>query len=381
MNGLGLAMISADSFNRENQALVERQRQAERYAAEKQRTDADLGGLADVTAARRSGLRLQAAQSQAGLDSLPAETALKQARVALEQGSTNAQIARQPKENAAADNRADVVKALSDYAAEDLPRVLREKRSQGAIQDVEAGQHVVTALHDLLRTGADQPTVMNFLGQVREALPGLVKGNAPASYSYEPDASGERAFIAKDEAGQPVVQISDGQFRQIRDLVRKPQVKQLAAGTSLVKVGEDGVVTPQYTATDHPRGGAGVRSLTPAQEANNKQIEISRRKVAGMTPDEIKRKTRRYGDTGRDNPEYDGTLANHVRLANKRKIGQDDWFDEQGMGQQQDIGPTQQTIQQRFADDPGMKGHTLGKQTERGLEVLNPSGKLIGYYE
>jgi hypothetical protein len=34
----------------------------------------------------------------------------------------------------------------------------------------------------------------------------------------------------------------------------------------------------------------------------------------------------------------------------------------------------------RFAADPAMKGHQMGKVTPQGVEVLDSSGKLVGHY-
>ena len=114
-----------------------------------------------------------------------------------------------------------------------------------------------------------------------------------------------------------------------------------------------------------------------AQDATNKQIEISRQKVSGLSPEEIRRRTSKTGDTGRDNPDYDPILAQHVRLANKRKYGTDDWYDQQGPTQ----ANPQPNASQRFGSDPAMRGHKMGNQTDKGIEVLDSSGKLIGFYK
>lgn len=78
-------------------------------------------------------------------------------------------------------------------------------------------------------------------------------------------------------------------------------------------------------------GSAG--QLTLGQQNTNAQIDASRRKLAGMTPEEIKRRTQRTSDTGRENPDFDPMLAQHLRFAAKRKYGNDSWFDEQNAGQ------------------------------------------------
>lgn len=129
--------------------------------------------------------------------------------------------------------------------------------------------------------------------------------------------------------------------------------------------------------------GTGSRPLSLAQQTSNKQIEISRQKIASMTPDEIRRRTSKATDTGRENPDYDPNLAQHVRLANKRMYGTDSWYDQQGSSQSASQAQTagQQDIGTKFAADPAMRGRTMGKQTPKGVEVFDANGKLIGYYD
>lgn len=127
-----------------------------------------------------------------------------------------------------------------------------------------------------------------------------------------------------------------------------------------------------------------VGQLSGSQRLQNREIDAARRVLAGMTPEEIKKKTAKFTNTGRDNPDYDATLATRVRLAAKRKYGDDDWFDTQnGIN---DDGPevaVQQPkgIPDRFAADTGMQGFKLGKQTDKGYEVFNNAGKLVGHYK
>ena len=101
---------------------------------------------------------------------------------------------------------------------------------------------------------------------------------------------------------------------------------------------------------------------------------------AGMDPAEIRRKTQKFTDTGRDNPDYDPAIASHARLAAKRKYGDDAWYDEQGASPQPSSKQTQGAAE-RFASDQAMKGYKLGKQTDQGFEVFNSAGKLVGHYE
>ncbi|MGV0999349.1 MAG: hypothetical protein ACOYBQ_08495 [Fluviibacter sp.] len=131
--------------------------------------------------------------------------------------------------------------------------------------------------------------------------------------------------------------------------------------------------------------GTGNRPLSVAQDTTNRQIEISRQKIAGMSPDEIRRRTSKATDTGRENLDYDPNLAQHVRLANKRMYGTDSWYDQQGSSQNASQAQTtgQQDIGTKFANDPNplFKGGRLGSKTPKGYEVFDASGKQIGWYD
>lgn len=125
---------------------------------------------------------------------------------------------------------------------------------------------------------------------------------------------------------------------------------------------------------------AGTR-LTLPQRRSNFEIAAARKAVAGLTPEEIKHKTANYTATGRENPDYDPSLAKAVSLAGRRMYGDDAEFDQrQPQGQAQQPAGTDGDVMTRFRADAGMKGHTMGKQTDMGVEVLDASGKLIGHY-
>lgn len=127
------------------------------------------------------------------------------------------------------------------------------------------------------------------------------------------------------------------------------------------------------------RTDAGTRLSLP-QVRSNREIDAARERVAGLSPDEIKRKTANYTATGRENPDFDPTLAKAVSLANRRKYGADDHFDSREQAQQQPAG-TDGDVMTRFRADRGMLGHKTGKMTEYGLEVFDASGRLIGHYK
>lgn len=118
--------------------------------------------------------------------------------------------------------------------------------------------------------------------------------------------------------------------------------------------------------------------LTLAQQRGNAEIDAARDAVAALTPEEIRRKTAKTTNTGRENPDFDPTLERAVALAGRRKVGADEHFDQR----QQALQPAGNDgdAMARFKADKSMEGHTLGKQTEQGVEVLDASGKLIGHY-
>lgn len=131
----------------------------------------------------------------------------------------------------------------------------------------------------------------------------------------------------------------------------------------------------QRLASQHTRGG-----LTAVQERGNLEIDAARERVAGMSPDEIRRRTAKATDTGRENKDFDPGLARAVNLAARRKTGADDWFD-QRQGRAAPAAPVdRQDVAGRFRADPQMNRYRLGKQTPQGIEVLDTSGKLVGHY-
>lgn len=147
--------------------------------------------------------------------------------------------------------------------------------------------------------------------------------------------------------------------------------------------------------------GGGGGSLTLSQERNNAEIDAARDLVGGMTPDEIRRRTAKTTDTGRENPDYDPTLSRAATLAARRKIGSDAHFDNRNQASPAPVTPPAPAAAQpttvapvaataatpdqdaikRFNADPAMKQHKLGKKTPQGIEVLDRSGRVIGHYQ
>ena len=126
--------------------------------------------------------------------------------------------------------------------------------------------------------------------------------------------------------------------------------------------------------------------LTTAQQRTNDSIAAARKQLAGMSQPDVLRKTQATTATGRQNDEYDPQLARTVKLANTRMYGDEPAHDEfiAGRTRPASTGPaaTRQPgeVQQRFTTDPAMKGMRMGRQTDRGTEVLDASGKLVGHY-
>lgn len=71
-----------------------------------------------------------------------------------------------------------------------------------------------------------------------------------------------------------------------------------------------------------PYGGGGV---TLTQEARNDEIDQAREELSlmGLTKEDIQRKIQKFGDLGRDNPDYDPLVGKVVAQATRRKVGAD----------------------------------------------------------
>ncbi|MCX7173430.1 MAG: hypothetical protein NT159_05830 [Proteobacteria bacterium] len=119
--------------------------------------------------------------------------------------------------------------------------------------------------------------------------------------------------------------------------------------------------------------------LTQAQQRGNAEIDAARAAVSGMTPSEILRRSQKATNTGRENPDYDPSIARAANLSGRRKIGADDQFDSRAGGQSSPQA-AQTSAQSRFTQDPAMQGMRLGRQTANGVEVFDQNGRHVGYY-
>lgn len=144
----------------------------------------------------------------------------------------------------------------------------------------------------------------------------------------------------------------------------------------------DARLTKQLASMERRAQGGGER-VTPTQKSNNAEIVAARRKVAGLTKEDIRERTQQYSATGRENPDYDAQLAAAVRKANERMVGEDPEFDRFNAPRQPNplqARATKTDVAKRFRSDHTMHSNRLGKETDQGVEVLDRAGKLIGYY-
>lgn len=118
--------------------------------------------------------------------------------------------------------------------------------------------------------------------------------------------------------------------------------------------------------------------LTAPQERSNAEIDAARERISSLDPAEVKRRSQKATNTGRENPDYDPSIARSAALAARRKIGDDDWFD--GRQGQKPAASKVEPVQSRFAADPAMKGYRMGRLTPNGHEVFDTSGQLIGHF-
>ncbi len=127
------------------------------------------------------------------------------------------------------------------------------------------------------------------------------------------------------------------------------------------------------------RGGG----LTLTQQRSNMEIDAAREMIDGLSDDGIRKRTTPTLLSGRENPDYDMALARAAKLASRRKVGEDEWFDER-QGRQpaaaaKPAGTPKERAMAALAANPETAGYTLGDQTAQGFKVLDKSGKLVGH--
>lgn len=127
------------------------------------------------------------------------------------------------------------------------------------------------------------------------------------------------------------------------------------------------------------RQNANEDKTTPTQQANNAEIALARKRMAGMTVDDVKAKTQQFLPNGRDNPNFDQTISQAYRTANQHMVGSDPQFD--SFSERAQPIKSKQTPKERFLSDPSMKSLNMGKLTSNGWEVTDSSGKIIGHWK
>ncbi len=160
----------------------------------------------------------------------------------------------------------------------------------------------------------------------------------------------------------------------------------------------DARLSKQLASMERRAQGSGGERVTLTQKANNAEIVAARRRVAGLSAEDIRKKTQQYTDTGRSNEAFDPQLAAAVRKANERMVGEDPEFDQYNAPKKPTPQPaqptkpatqaaqaaqpaaTRQELAKKFRSDHTMHNYKLGNETAHGVEVLDRSGKLVGYY-
>jgi hypothetical protein len=249
MSALGLGLTAADSYFKEGDARVQRQRDDARYNWESQRATSEMSNLPDKTAAERSGYQLRSKQNDANLGLVDTQTDVARNKLKLEQVDTTGKLARQPDEQAAAANNAEVAKTLSEFQVQDLPRVISEKRRAGVFSDADAGTTAIAKLADLIKIG-DSQQVITFMNAMNDTHPeGQRKAPVAAVGITQDPKTGEKMFTAQDAQGNPVIQMSQSQMQRIRDSIGKTDYKEVKAGDSVVAL-KDGRATELYRAPE-----------------------------------------------------------------------------------------------------------------------------------
>lgn len=252
---LGYGLAALDSYYKEGDARVQRERQTQRYDVERKKAEAELSTLDDRTAADRSAAQLRSKQNNANMGLVDAQTENAKNRLTLEQGDLQGKLERQPLDNAAQLNKAEVSKALTDFDVQDLPRVIAEKKRAGVFSEADASVASIAKLSDLIKTG-DSNQVMTFMNAMNDTKPADQRKAPVASVGITTDEkTGEKVFVANDASGQPVVRLSQSQMQRIRDTLGKTEYKTVNAGDSVVAL-KDGKATPVYTAPESDKSKA-----------------------------------------------------------------------------------------------------------------------------
>lgn len=123
--------------------------------------------------------------------------------------------------------------------------------------------------------------------------------------------------------------------------------------------------------------------LTLSQQRQNEEILAARDATAGLTDEEIRRRTQPYEKSGRINGDYDEELVRLVKLRSRRLIGDDPDFaartGAQPAAAAKPAGTPKERAMAALAANPNMAGFTLGDQTPQGFVVFDKNGKIAGH--
>jgi hypothetical protein len=213
----------------------------------------------------------------------------------------------------------------------------------------------------------------------------------PKSY----DAAGKTAVETRKMS-----QLDIADQAKYKDLVRKDKAEterfrndNLRHEADMKKADRDMV---RFTATEH-RDDLKVLQGTykDSRAANDKEISLLREliKQDETAPPKAKVGFSVFGiGTEKENPEF--TLSKTMQESRRSQITK---YEEQnreilsnqtilakrlaGDSPKAESRKSSVTIEKKFSEDHTMSGNKLGKKTAKGQEVLDSSGKLIGYYE
>lgn len=258
-------------------------------------------------------------------------------------------------------NKGDFQRGVSSQDVVD--RAYRDAAVQGKPLDVQKAGYL-----EQIAAGGLDPQKFNSLVQT------LTLGNGDSMYNFGQDyvgnnVTGEQTLnqIGTGEVGLKKAQTANQRSNMEVDQAR---IRNLDA----------------KTASGFDENGNPVPKVTPTQQSSNAEIDLARKRMAGMSMDEVRAKTQQYLPNGRENPSYDPTIAQAYRTANNRKVGADPTFDAFAAKAQPINNPVQKpkaiaNPESRFKAEPAMRNYTLGAKTTKGYEVKDASGKLVGYWE
>ena len=255
MSALGLGLIAADQYFKAGDARVQREREGQRFDWERQRAESELSTLPDKTEADRSGYRLRNKQNAANIGLSDAQTDNAKKKLELEGAGLDAAKDRQPLEQAAALNGAEIAKTLSEFQLQDLPRVIAEKKRAGVFSEADSSVAAIGKLAELIKLG-DQTQVITFMNAMNETRdPGQRKPPVAIVGIEKDQKTGENVFVAKDANGGIVSQVPQSHMQAVMNSLGKVEFKTVNAGDSLVQI-KGGQATPVYTAPESAKSTA-----------------------------------------------------------------------------------------------------------------------------